>query len=299
MNCTNCGNNLPDNSIFCPNCGSPVQTSPASASVPQQRIYQAPVNEQQNMNQQPINNQAMYQQPVNNQAMYQQPANNQAMYQQPVNNQAMYQQTMNNQAMYQQPANNQAMYQQPANSQQAYTPYVAPQKKKSKAPWIALGVSLFLLIAIVTIIIVLLVSSGPDQSTPKDAVDSFLEAVSDKEQEDLLEVIYPPVISEYDSSLEAYYDVLEDTLSEFDTTHVTFEDITVVQSKPMPSNVISNANSNFEQHSGYAITSGVNIDGTVMATVNGKQVLCYIEASLVLTTKNDNYYLVNFSIDVE
>ncbi len=249
MNCTNCGNNLPDNSVFCPNCGSPVQTAPSSAPAPQQSMYQAPVSEQQNM--------------------------------------------------YQQPINNQTMYQQPMNAQQSYSPYGAPQKKKSKAPWIILGVSLFLLIAIIAIVIVLIVSSGPDQSTPKDAVDSFLEAVSDKDQEDLLEVIYPPVITEYDSSIEAYYDVLEDTLSEFGTTNVTFEDITVVQSEPMSSNVIESANSNIGQTSGYVITSGVNIGGTAIANVNGKQVLCLIEASLVLTTQNDNYYLVNFEIDVQ
>ena len=72
-----------------------------------------------------------------------------------------------------------------------------------------------------SIVIILLVSCGPDQSTPKDAVDSFLEAVSDKDQEDIIETIYPPLVSEYGSSLEAYYDILEDTLSEFDTTNVT------------------------------------------------------------------------------
>ena len=33
MFCTNCGNNIPDDSSFCPNCGTPVKMRPDTSGV--------------------------------------------------------------------------------------------------------------------------------------------------------------------------------------------------------------------------------------------------------------------------
>lgn len=74
MFCTNCGNQIPDNSAFCPNCGT---TPSAPAQQPQQPVYQQP--------QQPVYQQPAYpQQPAYQQPVYQQPQ--QPAYQQPAYN---------------------------------------------------------------------------------------------------------------------------------------------------------------------------------------------------------------------
>lgn len=68
MFCNNCGNQIPDNSAFCPNCG-------AAFSQPQQPVYQQP--------QQPQYGQPQYGQPQYGQPQYGQPQYGQPQYGQP------------------------------------------------------------------------------------------------------------------------------------------------------------------------------------------------------------------------
>lgn len=71
MFCTHCGNQIPDNSSFCPNCGRTVEQQPVQQPTyqPEQPVYRQP---EQPVYQQPVQ-QPVYQQPVG-QPMYQQPA---------------------------------------------------------------------------------------------------------------------------------------------------------------------------------------------------------------------------------
>ena len=73
MRCSNCGNEIPDNSAFCTSCGAPVTSQPMGNDQP----YQQP---QQGAYQQPYQQQGGYQQPQ--QGDYQQPYQ-QGGYQQP------------------------------------------------------------------------------------------------------------------------------------------------------------------------------------------------------------------------
>lgn len=80
MICPNCGNELPDDSMFCSECGQKIENYAVTPDSNSQ-----PVHQQYN---QPVYNQAQYNQPVYNQPQYNQPDYNQPQY----NNQGAYQQ---------------------------------------------------------------------------------------------------------------------------------------------------------------------------------------------------------------
>lgn len=290
MNCTNCGNNLPENSLFCPSCGTAVQVQV------QQPPVQTPVTPQP-----AYNEQVMYQPPVNNeQAMYQPPVNSeQAMYQPPVNNmQGMYQQPLyNTQATYQQPVNNgQTAF------QQGYNPYAAPQKKKSKAPWIALGVSLFLLIGIIALVIVLLVScSGADNSSPYAVVNSYFDAIADDDAETCLDTVYPAMVSQYEdkgyTEETIYYMLRSDALSRFSASSASFSNVVITTSEQMDNEEIAEGNQELCELEGYIpITAAFDLYGTVTATFNGATVPDSLYWSATVVCADGDYYIVEFSL---
>lgn len=72
MICKNCNAEIDNSSVFCINCGTPVETEPV-----QQQTYQQPAYQYQP--EQPVYQQQTYQQPAYQQPVYQQP-----VYQQPV-----------------------------------------------------------------------------------------------------------------------------------------------------------------------------------------------------------------------
>lgn len=120
MICKNCGALLPDDSVFCSNCGAP------TAAPAEETRAEAPAAEQ-------------YQQP----GQYQQ-------YQQPTEQQYQQQYAQQAQQQYAQPAQQQyRQYQQP------YAQQAAPKKKNKALPWIivaavllvAIGVTLFFVLA--------------------------------------------------------------------------------------------------------------------------------------------------------
>jgi len=83
MICKNCNAEIDNSSVFCINCGTPVETEPVKEQpqpvYQQQSAYQQPVYQQQPAYQQPVYQQPAYQQPAYQQPVYQQP-----VYQQPV-----------------------------------------------------------------------------------------------------------------------------------------------------------------------------------------------------------------------
>lgn len=241
MNCTKCGSNLPENSMFCPGCGSAVQTAP-----PQNPVYEQPVQQ----------------------------STGQPMYQQPVQ---------------QQPAG-QPMYQQP---------YPTTPKKKSKAPWIALGVSLFLLIAIIAIVIILLVSCGSDaNSSPEKLVTGFLEAISDNEAEDCLDTLYPVTLQmEGGNSYNVYNTLRTMVLSSLDATSVSFTNIAITDSEKMDAENLKEGNQALSSYSNYIpMSAGFYVKGSALATINVvEQKTIGWEATIVLA--DGDYYLIDFEID--
>ena len=124
MFCEKCGNQIPEGSRFCINCGSPVEVQPVQQPVqvqyraPEQVQYQAPMQPQ-------------YEAPQ--QVQYQQPAQMQYQYQQP-------------QQYYQQPQQPAFEVSRPANGKRS-----GGKKKGGKAGWVIAAVVLVALIACVVL----------------------------------------------------------------------------------------------------------------------------------------------------
>lgn len=261
MNCRNCGNSLPTNSSFCPNCGSAV-----AMAQPTQAMAQPQTDSSQNIYQQPdYNSQNMYQQLVDN---------TQSVYHQPINNtQNMYQQSYNQ---------------------------FSPIQKKSKAPWIALGVSIFLVIGIIVLIVMLLISDKPDQSSPADVINSYLEAISDNDADNYLDTVYPVTLTYYTlagySKDDVFTYIREEILDEFSATNVSFSDIKITEKEALDTDFIEEVNNELTSMPGFiTMTSGHKLSGTVVITTNNSTVTCEWEATVVLA--DDNYYVLEFYFD--
>ena len=89
MFCNQCGNEIPNETRFCPNCGAPVAApapeQPAAPAQPQEPVYAQPVQPQEPQYAQPVQQPAQPQEPVYAQPVQQPPyAQPEPAYAQPV-----------------------------------------------------------------------------------------------------------------------------------------------------------------------------------------------------------------------
>lgn len=297
MNCNKCGNYIPDNSVFCTACGSPVENRPVVQEQPNgyaQAIPQQPIVEQPVYNQPVINEQPVYSQPVvNEQPVCSQPViNEQPVYSQPViNEQPVYgQQVMNGQPVYgQQVMNGQPVYGQP---------YMMAPKKKSKAPWIVLGVSSVLLIAIIVMVIILVVSCNSDDAndSPQSVITSCLTSAAAGNSETLLSTVYPAIIGRLEdmgySRSEIYENLRDDIVKE----GMSFSNIKLTSNKRSDQDTVSYYNEVFSQYKGYKNISAIyEVNGTLNIKVDGYEWSDPFDATVVLS--DGKYYVLDINID--
>ncbi len=302
MNCNKCGNYIPDNSVFCTACGSPVENRPVVQEQPNgyaQAIPQQPIVEQPVYNQPVINEQPVYSQPVvNEQPVCSQPViNEQPVYSQPViNEQPVYgQQVMNGQPVYgQQVMNGQPVYGQPVYGQ----PYMMAPKKKSKAPWIVLGVSSVLLIAIIVMVIILVVSCNSDDAndSPQSVITSCLTSAAAGNSETLLSTVYPAIIGRLEdmgySRSEIYENLRDDIVKE----GMSFSNIKLTSNKRSDQDTVSYYNEVFSQYKGYKNISAIyEVNGTLNIKVDGYEWSDPFDATVVLS--DGKYYVLDINID--
>ena len=280
MNCNKCGNYIPDNSVFCTACGSPVENRPVVQEQPNgyaQAIPQQPIVEQPVYNQPVINEQPVYSQPV---------VNEQPVCSQPViNEQPVYgQQVMNGQPVYGQPVYGQ--------------PYMMAPKKKSKAPWIVLGVSSVLLIAIIVMVIILVVSCNSDDAndSPQSVITSCLTSAAAGNSETLLSTVYPAIIGRLEdmgySRSEIYENLRDDIVKE----GMSFSNIKLTSNKRSDQDTVSYYNEVFSQYKGYKNISAIyEVNGTLNIKVDGYEWSDPFDATVVLS--DGKYYVLDINID--
>ena len=266
MNCNKCGNNIPDNSVFCPACGSPVENRPV--------VQEQPNGYAQAVPQQPVVEQPVYSQPV-------------------VNEQPVYdQQIMNGQPVYgQQVMNGQPVYGQP---------YMMSPKKKSKAPWIVLGISSVLLIAIIVMVIILVVSCNSDDAndSPQSVITSCLTSAAAGNSETLLSTVYPAIIGRLEdmgySRSEIYENLRYEILEE--ETGVRFSNIKLTSNERSDQDTVSYYNEVFSQYKGYKNISAIyEVNGTLNIKVDGYEWSDPFDATVVLS--DGKYYVLDINID--
>ena len=255
MICSKCGNNIPDNSIFCPACGGNPNSQPAAPTA--QPVVQ-PVAPQPAV------------QPVAPQPVVQ-----------PAAPQPMAQPAM-----------------QPMG-QPMMQPMGQP-KKKSKAPWIILGVSIALLIAIITTVIILLVSCGEDEchDSPQTLVTAAFTALNENDSEALVETLYPALVSRYTTLGYKEEDVatlVRSELLEDMPATVRFTNIKLTESVPSSPEELLEANASLASFEDYEkITAMYVVRGTVTAYSGTESREYTFTADICLC--DDVYYLAEISI---
>lgn len=225
----------------------------------------------------------------------------QSVMEQPVIQQPVMQQPMMQQPMMQQPMMQQPMMQQP----------MMQQPKKSKGPWIALGVSIAALIAIiVTIIVVLFACKSDDEkstekagSSPKAVITAMFEALANENNKDFDKTLYPailemykeysPDLTYYDGILSDVYDTLEyyhdDTVKSFKVSNITIEETEEADEEDL-----DNANEVLSEYDGYKkMTYGATVYGTVTLTVGKEKYVLDFEFEIVKC--GETYYILDFS----
>ena len=285
MICTKCGTNLPDNAAFCTTCGTAVtQPTTEQAPVMEQPIVQTPVMEQ------PIAQQPMMQQPMAQPPMMQQPMAQPPMGQPPIGQPPMMQAPMMQAPMMQAP--------------------MAPmmQPKKSKAPWIILGISITALIAVIVTVVILLFACnggiGGSNSSTKSVVTAFFEALADKDEKDFNKTLYPVITEMYasedysyfDDICDEFYEILEDrhdgTVKSF-----TVDKVTIKETEKVSAEELAEANSYLKNMDGYEkMTYGSTILGTVDITIKGKSY--ELEFEMEIVGCDGDYYILDIS-DIE
>ncbi|MBQ2980503.1 MAG: hypothetical protein IJD58_00085 [Lachnospiraceae bacterium] len=91
---------------------------------------------------------------------------------------------------------------------------VATKKKK---PWIILGITITLLVAVITTVIILLFAcNGDKSSSPKKLTKNIFKALANEDEDKLESCIYPTMLREYNSSYSDDYDEFcEEYIDEF------------------------------------------------------------------------------------
>lgn len=234
MNCTKCGANLPEGSVFCPSCGA-------------------------NLNVQPVVQQTHEQQPIIQQPTMQPPIMQQPLY--------------------------------------------PPAPKKSKAPWIALGASLILIIAIIIMVVILLFSCSDNTNeinkTPTSVITNCLTSVTNDDVDTFIQTVYPTMVKQYKAfgySEEEIFEGLGESLLNEDN-YKDFSNIKITNSEPLDSDELSEYNEYLKDMDGYIEVSKLyQIDGTLdVKTDDGTDELT-LEA-VIGYCEDDNYYIFEIYIN--
>ena len=183
------------------------------------------------------------------------------------------------------------------------------QPKKSKTPWIVLGISITALIAIiVTIIIVLFACKSDDEKTtekigssPNSVVTAFFKALANDSNKDLDKTLYPAIIEfykdygreHYDEFVEEIYDSLEyyhdETVKSFKVNNVTIDETVEANDEDL-----EYVNEFLSKYDGYKeVSYGATITGTVTVTVDSEKYVLDFEFEIVKC--GDTYYILDVS----
>lgn len=196
-----------------------------------------------------------------------------------------------------QPVTQQAHEQQPVMQPSIYSP--AP--KKSKAPWIALGVSLILIIAIIAIVIILLFSCSSNEinESPTAVVTGCLTSVTSDDVDTFMQTVYPTIIKQYKAfgynEDEIFEGLGASLLDEED--YDKFSNIKLTDSEPLDSGQLTEYNEYLENMDGYVeVLKLYQVYGTLDAkTDNDSEELSF--NAIVAQCADDNYYIFEIYID--
>ncbi len=289
MFCKKCGTQLNDNANFCAVCGTPVgdnlnQAQPAQQADP---FAQA----------QPVVQQAdpfAQAQPVVQQAepfAQAQPVVQQAdpfAQAQPAQQADPFAQV--------QPAAQQA---EPA---QQWNPTMKP--KKSKTPLILGLVGAALAVVIILVVVLLFAcGGGKGASSPQEAVNTYFEALNEKDFGELKGIMYPAVFNDgYDEDLyekdefvEALIESTGPVSDAENTDNVSFGTAKITDKENASTSTVKQYNSSLKKIDGYIkIEKAANFEGKIVIKVDGKKGTYSISGTVVMA--DGKWYIANMNV---
>ena len=289
MFCKKCGTQLNDNANFCAVCGTPVgdnlnQAQPAQQADPfaqaQPVVQQADPFAQA----QPVVQQAepfAQAQPVVQQAdpfAQAQPAQQADPFAQ------------------EQPAAQQA---EPA---QQWNPTMKP--KKSKTPLILGLVGAALAVVIILVVVLLFAcGGGKGASSPQEAVNTYFEALNEKDFGELKGIMYPAVFNDgYDEDLyekdefvEALIESTGPVSDAENTDNVSFGTAKITDKENASTSTVKQYNSSLKKIDGYIkIEKAANFEGKIVIKVDGKKGTYSISGTVVMA--DGKWYIANMNV---
>ena len=288
MFCKKCGTQLNDNANFCAVCGTPVgdnlnQAQPVQQADPfaqAQPVQQADPFAQA----QPVVQQAepfAQAQPVVQQA-------DPFAQAQPAQQADPFAQV--------QPAAQQA---EPA---QQWNPTMKP--KKSKTPLILGLVGAALAVVIILVVVLLFAcGGGKGASSPQEAVNTYFEALNEKDFSELKGIMYPAVFNDgYDEDLyekdefvEALIESTGPVSDAENTDNVSFGTAKITDKENASTSTVKQYNSSLKKIDGYIkIEKAANFEGKIVIKVDGKKGTYSISGTVVMA--DGKWYIANMNV---
>ena len=282
MFCKKCGTQLNDNANFCAVCGTPVgdnlnQAQPAQQADP---FAQA----------QPVVQQA---EPFA-QAQPAQQADPFAQVQPAVQADPFAQA---------QPAAQQAdPFAQAQPAVQQWNPTMKP--KKSKTPLILGLVGAALAVVIILVVVLLFAcGGGKGASSPQEAVNTYFEALNEKDFSELKGIMYPAVFNDgYDEDLyekdefvEALIESTGPVSDAENTDNVSFGTAKITDKENASTSTVKQYNSSLKKVDGYIkIEKAANFEGKIVIKVDGKKGTYSISGTVVMA--DGKWYIANMNV---
>ena len=288
MFCKKCGTQLNDNANFCAVCGTPVGDNLNQAQPAQQAESFAQAQPAQQADPfaqaQPVVQQAepfAQAQPVVQQA-------DPFAQAQPAQQADPFAQV--------QPAAQQA---EPA---QQWNPTMKP--KKSKTPLILGLVGAALAVVIILVVVLLFAcGGGKGASSPQEAVNTYFEALNEKDFSELKGIMYPAVFNDgYDEDLyekdefvEALIESTGPVSDAENTDNVSFGTAKITDKENASTSTVKQYNSSLKKIDGYIkIEKAANFEGKIVIKVDGKKGTYSISGTVVMA--DGKWYIANMNV---
>lgn len=187
-----------------------------------------------------------------------------------------------------------------------------PKKRKSKAPFIIIGVSIFLVIAIIATIAIIIACQPKDVNESQYSVtEAYLEAIIKKDTKSFSKTVYPALISEYTDNYNMNIsamlaDARAELLTSLDTSTIKLDYATVTSFSSWDidewddeygNDDIAELNNEFKNKRGYVyINKGWDVEGHLSCIIDGNlQITATWYADVIYA--DEKFYILDLEVE--
>ena len=191
---------------------------------------------------------------------------------------------------------------QQAEPAQQWNPTMKP--KKSKTPLILGLVGAALAVVIILVVVLLFAcGGGKGASSPQEAVNTYFEALNEKDFSELKGIMYPAVFNDgYDEDLyekdefvEALIESTGPVSDAENTDNVSFGTAKITDKENASTSTVKQYNSSLKKVDGYIkIEKAANFEGKIVIKVDGKKGTYSISGTVVMA--DGKWYIANMNV---